>query len=117
MPDATTITTPATDDRSPTGRGDDRHPSSAPADERATRRAWLAIAAVALGTFSVVTVETLPIGLLTSIAGGLRVTDADVGLLVTASGFVAGVSAAVLPVAIRRLDRRTVLVGLIALIV
>lgn len=115
MPDTTTITSPVTDDRGPTG---DQHARLQPsAKERVRRRAWLGVAAVALGTFSVVTVETLPIGLLTSISGGLHVADSRVGLLVTASGLVAAASAALLPVAIRSLDRRTVLVGLIALIV
>lgn len=79
--------------------------------------AWLAVAAVAIGTFTVVTVENLPMGLLTAIGGGLHVSDGQVGMMVTASGLVAAVTAAVLPVAIRRLDRRLVLVGLIALMV
>src|SRR5215213_4806359 len=78
-------------------------------------RAWVAVVAVAIGTFTVVTVENLPMGLLTSIAGGLHVSAGQVGLMVTVSGLVAAVTAAVLPVAIRRLDRRLVLVGLIAL--
>jgi predicted MFS family arabinose efflux permease len=83
----------------------------------ARRKGWLAVAAAAIGTFAVVTVETLPAGLLTSIAGGLRVPDARVGLMVTVTGLVAALAAGVLPVAIRGLDRRTVLVGLIALTV
>jgi predicted MFS family arabinose efflux permease len=83
----------------------------------AGRGGWPAVAAVAVGTFSVVTVESLPAGLLTSIAGGLRIPDARVGLMVTVSGLVAALAAAVLPVAIGRLDRRAVLVGLIALTV
>jgi len=81
------------------------------------RRGWLAVAVAAIGTFSVVTVETLPAGLLTSIAGGLRIPEAQVGLMVTATGLVASLAAAVLPVAIRRLDRRAVLVWLIGLTV
>lgn len=85
------------------------------APERVPVRNWLAVFAVALGTFLVVTVEGLPMGLLTSIGTGLRVSDAEVGLMVTVSGLVASVTAALLPVAIRRTDRRLVLLGLIAL--
>ena len=80
-------------------------------------RGWLAVGAAAIGTFLVVTVEQLPTGLLPLIAGGLRVPGARVGLLVTASGLVAAVAAAVLPVAIGRLDRRLALVGLISVTV
>src|SRR5690242_348089 len=85
--------------------------------QRVPVKAWLAIAAVAIGTFSMVTVENLPMGLLTFIAGGLRVSDAEVGLMVTVTGLVAAATAPVLPVLIRRMDRRVVLLGLIALMV
>jgi predicted MFS family arabinose efflux permease len=91
--------------------------TAAPAVDRVPIRAWFAVATVAIGTFTVVTVENLPMGLLTSIGGGLHVSDAQVGLMVTISGLVAAVAAAVLPVAIRSLDRRVVLVGLIGLMV
>jgi predicted MFS family arabinose efflux permease len=117
MRDRTTMTTEVIDARRPAEHRDNRETRRAPAQQRASRRAWLAVGAVALGTFSLVTVETLPIGLLTSISHGLHVADSQVGLLVTATGLIAAASAAVLPVAIRSLDRRTVLVGLIALIV
>lgn len=83
--------------------------------DRASRKSWLAVAAVALGTFLVVTVENLPMGLLTAIGDGVKVSDARVGLLVTVSGLVAAVTAPLLPVAIRRTDRRLVLLGLILL--
>jgi predicted MFS family arabinose efflux permease len=83
--------------------------------DRPSRKSWLAVAAVALGTFLVVTVENLPMGLLTAIGDGVKVSDARVGLLVTVSGLVAAVTAPLLPVAIRRVDRRLVLLGLILL--
>lgn len=78
-------------------------------------RCWLAVLAVTAGTFTVVTAENLPAGLLTSIAAGIRVPDAEVGLMVTVSGLVAAFTAALLPVVIRRLDRRLVLIALIGL--
>jgi predicted MFS family arabinose efflux permease len=89
--------------------------TAAPA--RVPVKAWLAIAAVAIGTFSMVTVENLPMGILTFIAGGLHVSDVHVGLMVTATGLIAAATAPVLPVLIRRLDRRLVLLGLITLMV
>jgi len=80
-------------------------------------RQWLAVLAVAMGTFLVVTVENLPMGLLTGMASGLGVAAGSVGLIVTVSGLVAAVVAPVLPVVIRRLDRKTVLLALVALLV
>lgn len=83
--------------------------------ERASLKNWLGVLAVALGTFLVVTVENLPMGLLTGIGGTLHVSDGAVGLMVTVSGLVAALTAPILPVMIRRMDRRTVLLGLILL--
>ncbi|MGK5680659.1 MFS transporter [Actinoplanes sp. URMC 104] len=51
-------------------------------------RASVALAALSLGAFLYVTIETLPIGLLAAMAGDLGVTQSSVGLLVTAYGFV-----------------------------
>jgi predicted MFS family arabinose efflux permease len=83
----------------------------------ASVRQWLAVLAVTVGTFTVVTAENLPMGLLTLIAGGVHVPVAEVGLMVTVTGLVAACAAALLPVAVRELDRRLVLVGLIGLMV
>jgi predicted MFS family arabinose efflux permease len=90
---------------------------ASPERDRMAVREWLAVLAVAMGTFLVVTVENLPMGLLTSMASSLGVSNGTVGLLVTASGLVAATTAPLLPVAIRRLDRKTVLLGLVALLV
>jgi MFS transporter, DHA1 family, inner membrane transport protein len=65
-------------------------------------RARLALAALALSTFTYVTTETLPIGLLPQIAGGLHSRASSVGLLVTAYGLI--VVIATLP--LTRLTRR-----------
>ncbi|MFI6297778.1 MFS transporter [Nonomuraea sp. NPDC050790] len=78
---------------------------------------WLAVAAVAVGTFAMVTVEQLPVGLLTAIGGSLNVSEGAAGLMVTVPGLVASATAPLLPVAIGRLDRRTVLIGLLGLMV
>ncbi|MFI6504930.1 MFS transporter [Nonomuraea typhae] len=78
---------------------------------------WLAVTAVAVGTFAMVTVEQLPVGLLTAIGGSLNVSEGAAGLMVTIPGLVASATAPLLPVAIGRLDRRTVLIGLLSLMV
>ncbi|GGQ05116.1 MFS transporter [Streptosporangium pseudovulgare] len=82
----------------------------------ATRARWLAVFSVSVGTFTVVTSEMLPVGLLTSIAAGLGVSDGTAGLMMSAPGLVAAVSAPVLAITARRLDRRVTLLGLMALL-
>ncbi|MFD6432417.1 MFS transporter [Streptomyces venezuelae] len=79
-------------------------------------RGRLAVLAVAAATFSVVTTEMLPVGLLTSLGAGLHVTDGTAGLAVTLPGLVAALAALLLPVAVRRADRRTVLALLMTLL-
>ncbi|PXX60413.1 putative MFS family arabinose efflux permease [Nocardia tenerifensis] len=91
--------------------------AAADASERVPLRRWFGVAAVALGTFSVVTSEQLPVGLLTSVGGSLDVSEGTAGLMVTVPGLVASATAPLLPVAIGRLDRRVVLLGLITLMV
>jgi predicted MFS family arabinose efflux permease len=91
--------------------------SLAPETERVSLKRWLAVVAVAVGTFLVVTAEQLPVGLLTSIGGDLGISEGTAGLMVTVPGLVASASALLVPVAIGRLDRRTVLLGLIGLMV
>ncbi|MFF7727275.1 MFS transporter [Streptomyces sp. NPDC008001] len=77
---------------------------------------WPAVAAVAAGTFSVVTSEMLPVGLLTPIGAGLGVPAGTAGLTMTVPGLVAAVAAPAVPAAAGRLDRRWVLVGLMGLL-
>lgn len=89
----------------------------APEAERVPLRRWLAVAAMAVGTFALVTVESLPVGLLPFIGGALDVSEGTAGLMVTVPGLVAAVTAPLLPVLIRNLDRRIALLGLIVLMV
>jgi predicted MFS family arabinose efflux permease len=81
-----------------------------------TRARWLAVSSVAMGTFTIVTSEMLPVGLLTSIAATLGVSEGTAGLMMSAPGLVAAVSAPVLAITTRRLDRRVMLLGLMALL-
>jgi predicted MFS family arabinose efflux permease len=82
------------------------------------RSGWLAVFAVATATFTMVTSEFLPIGLLGTIADDLHASDGSAGLMVTAPGLVAAVAAPVLARKAGNVDRRHLLIcltGLIAL--
>ncbi|MGI5171599.1 MFS transporter [Spirillospora sp. CA-253888] len=59
--------------------------------------------------------ELLPVGLLTPIGSGLRVSEGAAGLMLTVPGLVAAVSAALVTVTAARIDRRTLLAALVAL--
>lgn len=75
-----------------------------------------AVPALAAATFCVVTSEMLPVGLLTPLAAGLGVAEGTAGLAVTLPGLAAALTAPLLPAALRRADRRTVLAGLMTLL-
>ncbi|MFC7557594.1 MFS transporter [Pseudoroseomonas wenyumeiae] len=71
---------------------------------------WAGVASIAAGAFLLVTTEFLPIGMLSPIAAGFRVTEGTAGLAVTAPGFIAAIAAPVMTIAAGRVDRRTVIV-------
>ncbi|MCB5909372.1 MFS transporter [Streptomyces pinistramenti] len=73
---------------------------------------WPAVGVLAAATFTVVTSEMLPVGLLTPIGGDLGVSDGTAGLTLTVTGLVAAVSAPLLTMLVGRWDRRSVLVAL-----
>ncbi|MFK8847809.1 MFS transporter [Streptomyces sp. Ac-502] len=77
---------------------------------------WPAVGVLAAATFTVVTSEMLPVGLLTPIGGALGVTDGTAGLTLTVAGVVAALGAPVLTLAVGRADRRVVLCGLMAML-
>jgi hypothetical protein len=58
------------------------------------RRGWAAVASVATGSLTLVTSEFLPVGLLTSVATDLHVSDGTAGTMVTTPGLVAALTAA-----------------------
>lgn len=76
---------------------------------------WSDVAAVAVGTFLLVTAEQLPIGLLSAVGGALRISAGTAGLMVTGASIVAALAAPVVPLVIGRLDRRVLLVALMGL--
>jgi len=85
-------------------------------DPPIVRARWLAVTSLAVGSFTVVTSEMLPVGLLTPIGRELGVSDGTAGLLMSAPGLVAAVSAPVLAITTRRVDRRVTLVALMTLL-
>lgn len=75
-------------------------------------RAWSAVASVALGAFVIVTTEFLPVGFLPRIAESLDVSLGMAGLTVLVPGLSAAVSAPLILVGARHVDRRLVIAGL-----
>lgn len=92
-------------------------PSHAASEPISTPAAWLAVASLAVSTFASVTTEFLPVGLLTNIAAGLGVSEGTAGLMVTMPAVMAAIMGPLLIVLSGRLDRRTVVLVLSALLV
>ncbi|RLK58719.1 MFS transporter [Actinokineospora cianjurensis] len=80
-------------------------------------RSWPAVWVLGLGTFLFVTTELLPVGLLPSIGAGVGVPVGIAGLVVSVYGGIAALTAAPLTSWVRRMDRRTLLVSLLGLLV
>jgi predicted MFS family arabinose efflux permease len=79
------------------------------------RSPWLGTAAMAAGIFALVTSEFLPASVLSPIAADLRISEGMAGQAVTATAIAGLITAPTLPALVRRLDRRTLLIGLLAL--
>lgn len=89
-------------------------PTAAP--HPSPRGGWPAVATVAAGTFTVVTSEMLPVGLLTPLSGSLYVSEGTAGLTLTVTGLIAALSAPLITAAVGRIDRRVALCSLIMLL-
>lgn len=85
---------------------------SGAATPEANRRAWPALFIMFLGSFTLVTAEFLPPGVLTTLADDLNVAEGIVGLSVSATALTALLAALGLASAFPRTDRRTLLVAL-----
>ncbi|MGP8300633.1 MFS transporter [Streptomyces inhibens] len=77
---------------------------------------WLAVLAVTLGIFSIVTTEILPIGLLTAIGADFGISDGTAGLMMTTPGILAAVAAPTVTLATARIDRRLMLCAFVLLL-
>jgi predicted MFS family arabinose efflux permease len=78
-------------------------------DRGASVRGWTAVAPVTLGTFTLVTNEFIPVGLLSNIAKDMHVPLGVASTTVTVPGLVAAAAAPLITVAVGQLDRRIVL--------
>lgn len=87
------------------------------AAEVSARRPWIAVAAVGLATFSVVTTEMLPVGLLTPIAETLGISTGTAGLTISLPALLAAFFAPLVVLASGGIDRRRILCGLLWLLV
>ncbi|MCK7623805.1 MFS transporter [Streptomyces sp. RS10V-4] len=84
--------------------------------DRAPLKGRLAVLAVTLGIFTIVTTEILPVGLLTRIGADFGISDGTAGLMMTLPGFLAACAAPAVTVATARIDRRLMLCAFIALL-
>ncbi|WGD37369.1 MFS transporter [Lysinibacter sp. HNR] len=86
--------------------------------QKATRRLspWAAVAAITASTFTVVTSEMMPVGLLTPLADALGVSEGIAGLSLTITGVLGAVLSPFAPVLIGRLDRRIALIVFMGLL-
>jgi predicted MFS family arabinose efflux permease len=78
---------------------------------------WPGVLAIALGALSLVVTEFLPVGLLSGISRDLGVAEGTAGLAVTATAILGFIAAPVPAIAIGRIDRKLVLLGLTALLI
>lgn len=83
---------------------------------KSTRKEWLSVFAVALGAFSLVTTEFLPVGLLPEVARTLDVSLGTSGLMITAPGMIATIAAPTILIGAREADRRSVMLALSGLL-
>lgn len=91
--------------------------SSTAAAGTSVRHPWLAVTAVGLATFSVVTTEMLPVGLLTPIADTLDSSTGTAGLMISLPALLAALFAPLVVIASGGMDRRRILCGLLGLLV
>lgn len=87
-------------------------PPASAVGRQSPARAWSAVASLALGAFVIVTTEFLPVGFLPQIADSLQVSLGTAGLVVLVPGLSAALSAPLILVVARRVDRRWVITGL-----
>lgn len=83
---------------------------------KSCRGPWAAVTAVSLATFSVVTTEMLPVGLLTFIAETLSITTGSAGLMISLPALLAALFAPLVVIASGGIDRRWILCGLLSLL-
>ncbi|QUS05008.1 MFS transporter [Klebsiella aerogenes] len=79
-------------------------------------RAWLAVAALAVSAFSIVTSELAPVGMLSALANDLHQSQAGAGLAVTVYGWVAALAALLAGAIPARISRKALLIVLMLIL-
>ncbi|ABP60574.1 MFS transporter [Enterobacter sp. 638] len=79
-------------------------------------RAWLAVTALGISAFTIVTSELAPVGMLSALAKDLHQTEAGAGLAVTAYGWVAALAALLAGAIPTRFSRKALLIGLMLIL-
>ncbi len=79
-------------------------------------RAWLAVAALGVSAFSIVTSELAPVGMLSALANDLHQSQAGAGLAVTAYGWVAALAALLAGAIPARISRKALLIVLMLIL-
>ena len=87
------------------------------AAEPSVRHPWLAVTTAGMATFSVVTTEMLPVGLLTPIADTLDTSTGSAGLMISLPALLAALFAPLVVIVSGSLDRRKILCALLTLLV
>lgn len=87
------------------------------AAETSVRHQWLSVSAASLATFSVVTTEMLPVGLLTPIADTLDISSGTAGLMISLPALLAALFAPLVVMVSGGMDRRRILCGLLGLLI
>lgn len=80
------------------------------------RHPWWAVSAIGLATFSVITTEMLPVGLLTPIAEDLGASTGTAGLMISLPALLAALFAPLVVIAAGGIDRRRILCALLGLL-
>ena len=83
-----------------------------PAPSATARWPWLAVGSIAVSSFSIVTAEFVPVGLLATIAREFDVTIGSAGFLVAMPALVAAIAAPSLTLYAAQRDRRSILLAL-----
>lgn len=92
-------------------------PQSPPVQSPVQKAAWPAVFALSFGVFGLVTAEFLPVSLLTPMAAELGVSNGVVGQAITATAVIAAFAGPVLVLSAGRLDRRSIVWTLMAMLV
>lgn len=77
-----------------------------------SRNSWIAIFILAISTFTIVTTELAPVGLLTPMANGLSVSESEIGMTVTLYAWVGALSALLASIFLGKINKKNLLLML-----